>query len=68
MMYGISQNTGKSLTMNQLQHCLKRNFGGTDDVNEIVERFLKSIPANLIKTEQCARDVEVIHLATLYFR
>ncbi|XP_065899482.1 E3 ubiquitin-protein ligase rnf213-alpha-like isoform X2 [Dysidea avara] len=58
MMYGITQRTGKSLTMNQLQHCLKRNFGGTNGVNEIVERFLKSIPASLIRTEHYASDVE----------
>ena len=60
MMYGITQRTGKSLTMNQLQHCLKRNFGGTNGVNEIVERFLKSIPASLIRTEHYASDVEVM--------
>ena len=48
MMYWISQNTGKCLTMNQLQHCLKRNFGGKDNVDNMVERFLRNVPANLI--------------------
>ena len=59
MMYWISQNTGKCLTMNQLQHCLKRNFGGKENVDEMVDRFLINIPANLIISEQHASDIEV---------
>jgi len=59
MMYWISQNTGKCLTMNQLQHCLKRNFGGKANVDEMVERFLINIPANLIVSEQHASEIEV---------
>ena len=62
MMYWISKNTGKCLTMNQLQHCLKRNFGGKLDVDETVERFLKNIPTNLLVSlvsEQRGSDIEV---------
>jgi len=59
MMYWISQNTGKCLTMNQLLHCLKRNFGGKDNVDKTVERFFINVPANLVISEQHASDIEV---------
>ncbi|XP_065899490.1 E3 ubiquitin-protein ligase rnf213-alpha-like isoform X3 [Dysidea avara] len=58
MMYWISQTTGKCLTMNHLQHCLKRNFGGKVNVDEMVERFLRNVPAYLIVSEQRPSDVE----------
>ena len=58
-MYWISQTTGKCLTMNHLQHCLKRNFGGKVNVDEMVERFLRNVPAYLIVSEQRPSDVEV---------
>ena len=59
MMYWISKTTGERLTMNQLRHCLKRNFGGKPDVEEVVKRFLKDVTANMIDSEQHHGDVEV---------
>ena len=58
-MYWISQDTGKRLTMIQLRHCLKRNFGGKVNVDEIVEKFLEHVPAHFIASEQHASDIEV---------
>lgn len=57
MLYCIFQKNGcKNLTMNQLQHCLKRNFGGKTDVNEIVDTFLENISAKFIRTEEITID------------
>lgn len=50
----MSEKTGKSLTANQLHHCLKRNFGGTIDVSKIITKFLKNISAILLETEALA--------------
>ena len=71
MMYWISEESKENLTMNQLQHCLMRNFGGKADVNETVKLFLKKVPAHLLQTIQSASDVEVswlkiIHLLTSF--
>ena len=59
MMYWISERSGKNLTMNQLQHCLMRNFGGKTDVNKTVELFLEKVPAHLLQTKEATFDVEV---------
>ena len=59
MMYWISEESGESLTMNQLQHCLMRNFGGRTDVNEMITLFLKNIPAHLLQTKQSVPNAEV---------
>ena len=56
MMYWISERNGENLTMNQLQHCLMRNFGGKTDVSKTVELFLRKVPAHLL---QAKVDVEV---------
>jgi len=58
-MYSISQKSGENLSMNQLQHCLMRNFGGKTNVNKTVELFLKEVPANLVQTISSTSDVEV---------
>ena len=63
MMYWISEESKENLTMNQLQHCLMRNFGGKTNVNEMVtlflEKVLKQAPAHLLQTIQSGSDVEV---------
>ena len=59
MMYWISEETKENLTMNQLQHCLMRNFGGKTNVNETVTLFLKKVPAHLLQAIESASDVEV---------
>ena len=59
MMYWISEESKENLTMNQLQHCLMRNFGGKTDVNKTVTLFLKKVPAHLLQTIQSASDFEV---------
>ena len=59
MMYWISEKSGETLTMNQLQHCLMRNFGGKTDVNKTVELFLKKVRADLVQTKTSTSDVEV---------
>ena len=59
MMYWISQKTNKHLTLTQLRHCLMRNFGGTDNINEIVQRFLAKVPANRLQFEQTSSDIMV---------
>ena len=46
MMYWISEKSGETLTMNQLQHCLMRNFGGKTNVNSTVEVFLNCLIKN----------------------
>ena len=52
MMYWISQESGETLTMNQLQYCVKRNFGGKTDVDKTVNLFLEEDPSVLPQTEQ----------------
>lgn len=59
MMYWISQQSGEKLSMNQLQHCLMRNFGGKTDVNATVQLFLGKLQANLFQTTQSTTEVEV---------
>ena len=59
MMYWISQKTGKRLTLNQLRHCLMRNFGGAGDINKIIERFLEKVTANCFDFEQSASEMQV---------
>ena len=59
MMYWISQRSGESLTMNQIQHCLMRNFGGKTDVNETIKVFLEKVPAALLQTKQSFSDAKV---------
>ena len=61
MMYWISQNTGKRLTLTQLRHCLMRNFGGADDINKIVQRFLGKLTANCLEFEQSSLEFQVSH-------
>ena len=54
MMYWISERSGEALTMNQLEHCLMRNFGGKTDMNntnEAVELFLKKVRTFSIQTK-----------------
>ena len=45
--------------MNQLKHCLMRNFGGKVDVGKTVELFLKKVKDDLSKIITAASDVEV---------
>ena len=59
MMYWISQKSGETLTMNQLQYCLMRNFGGKTDVNKTVELFLRKVRADLLQTKPSTSDVKV---------
>ena len=59
MMYWISQESGESLTINQIQYCLMRNFGGKTDVSQTVKIFLKKVPAYLLQTKQSSFDVKV---------
>ena len=59
MMYWISEKSGEALTMNQLQHCLMRNFGGKTDVNKTVELFLRKVRADLLQTKPSTSEVEV---------
>ena len=60
MMYWISKKSEETLTMNQLQYCLMRNFGGKTDVNKTVELFLKKVQADLLQTRPSSTsDVEV---------
>ena len=52
-MYSMFQkNKYQKLTMNQLQHCLRRNFGGRSNVNEIVDMFLEDVPAKYLRNEE----------------
>ena len=59
MMYSVSEKSGGHLTMNQLKHCLMRNFGGRVDVSKTVELFLKKVKDDLSKIITAASDVEV---------
>lgn len=59
MMYRISKKSGEMLTMNQLEHCLMRNFGGKTDISKTVGLFLKRVPADLLQTKQSPSDVQV---------
>ena len=59
MMYWISEKSGEALTMNQLQHCLMRNFGGKTDVNKTVELFLRKVRADLLQTKPSTSEVKV---------
>ena len=59
MMYWISQTTNKRLTFTQLRHCLMRNFGGTNNTNEIVTKFLEKVTADNFCFEQSIADIEV---------
>ena len=59
MMYWISQKTGKHLTLFQLRHCLMRNFGGADDIDRIVKRFLGKLSADCFHYEQSASENQV---------
>ena len=59
MMYWISEKSGETLTMNQLQHCLMRNFGGKIDVNKTVELFLRKVRADLLHAKSSTSDIEV---------
>ena len=62
-MYWISEESGENLTMNQLRHCLMRNFGGKTEVKETVtlflEKALEQVPAHLLQTIQSSSNVEV---------
>lgn len=51
MMYWISQRSGKTLTFNQIQYCLMRNFGGKPD-NKVVDLFLDKIPRDTLLSIQ----------------
>ena len=80
MMYWISEKSGETLTMNQLQHCLMRNFGGKTDVNKTVELFLRKVRADLLQTKPSTSDIEIqvsyfsylfylyVHFILLFFR
>ena len=59
MMYWISQESGESLTINQIQYCLMRNFSGKTNVSQTVEIFLKKVPPHLLQTKQPSFDLEV---------
>ena len=59
MMYSISQKSGKPLTVNQLKHCVMRNFGGKIDVYKTVELFLKKVRDYLPQIMTTTSDVEV---------
>lgn len=62
MMYCMfEKNKEQKLTMNQLQHCLKRNFGGKSNVSEIVDMFLADVPAKYLGTK------EIVSIATYMY-
>lgn len=67
MMYWISEKSGETLTMNQLQHCLMRNFGGKTDVNKTVELFLRKVRADLLQTKPSTSDIEVSYYTYLFY-
>ena len=48
----FKKSKGQKLTLDQLQHCLRRNFGGKSNVSEIVDMFLEDIPAKYLRTEK----------------
>ena len=58
MMYFIFQKNGnQKLTMNQLLHCLRRNFGGKSNVNEAIDMFLENVSVKeLRRTEEITSD------------
>ena len=58
MMYFIFQKNGnQKLTMNQLLHCLRRNFGGKSNVNETIDMFLENVSVKeLRRTEEITSD------------
>ena len=66
MMYFIFQkNEYQKLTMNQLLHCLKRNFGGNLNVTETIDMFLEKISAKeLRRTEEITNDNVCSYLYT----
>ena len=58
MMYYIFQKNGyQKLTMNQLLHCLKRNFGGELKVTETIDIFLEGISVKDLRTEESTSDI-----------
>ena len=59
MTYWISQKTGKCLTLNQLQHCLKRNFSGRLDTDKTIQIFRRNILSDVLESELTASDFEV---------
>ena len=50
MMYWISKKSGEILTINQLQYCLMRNFGGGPTDINIPELFLRKVEINFLST------------------
>ena len=58
MMYFIFQKNGnQKLTMNQLLHCLKRNFGGKPSDTETIDMFLEKVSIKeLRRTEEITSD------------
>ena len=57
MMYCMfKKNKEQKLSMSQLQHCLRRNFGGKSNVDEIVDKFLGNVPAKYLRTEEITSD------------
>ena len=59
MMYFIFQKNGnQKLTMNQLLHCLRRNFGGKSNVTETIDMFLENVSVKELRTEEitCTSD------------
>ena len=44
-----------------------RNFGGTNDINKIVKRFLEKVTANHFCFEQSPSDMEVSSYYSLLF-
>jgi len=60
-MYSISEKSGEPLTVNQLKHCVMRNFGGKIDVNKTVELFLKKVEDYLPQIMTTTSDVEVLN-------
>ena len=52
MYYIFKKNEEQKLTKNQVEHCLKRNFGGKSNINEIVDMFLENVPAKYLGTEE----------------
>ena len=52
----FKKNKEQKLTMSQLQHCLRRNFGGKTNVSEIADMFLENVSAKNLRNEEITSD------------
>lgn len=59
MMYCISLETGKPLSFSQIEHCLKRNFGGKADVAVTIKQFKLGINQSSLEAGNTESDAKV---------